>query len=238
MEILEFIKGREVLFIAIIFIIAMTLYGHNRGFVKMALSFASVIIALVVVNAATPYVSEFVSESPYISGYVQEKMRELVTNEEESSEEEPDPDRDKETLSDGILLPESLREGIGEGIYEGLGIDELTDQIAGSLSKMIIKAIVFVLLFIIVSIALRVLIRLLSLVTNLPVICGMNQLMGAGIGFAEAIFYIWIFMLVMSWLPLGDHFSLIMSQIRESDFLNYLYKNNLISVFFFFFFGL
>ena len=241
MDIMEFIRGKEVFVIAIIFIIAMTLYGHNRGFVKMALSFASIIITLAAVNFAAPYVSEYISENTAISGYVSEKVLDFVTKSESfddlsSRESEGESgENDGKELIEGLPLPEILKEklesGSGEELYSALGIDKIAESVAGSLSAMIIKVIVFVVLFIALSIGLRVLMHVLLVFTRLPVICGMNQLLGAGIGFVEAIFYIWIFMLLVAWLPLGNYSAEIFRQIMESDFLSFLYGNNLITVF-------
>lgn len=237
MDIMEFIRGREVFIIAIIFIIAMTLYGHSRGFVKMALSFASIIITLIAVNFAAPYVSGYVSENTFINGYVSEKVLDFVTKSEsyENAYDQEDGKNDSRELISGLPIPDILKDklesGEGEEIYSTLGIDKIAQSVAESLSSMIIKAIVFVLLFIIFSIGLRILMHVLSVFTRLPVICGMNQLMGAGIGFVEAIFYIWLFMLLVAWLPLGDYSAEIFRQIMGSRFLSFLYGNNLITIF-------
>ena len=115
MDIMEFIRGKEVFVIAIIFIIAMTLYGHNRGFVKMALSFASIIITLAAVNFAAPYVSEYISENTAISGYVSEKVLDFVTKSESfddlsSRESEGESgENDGKELIEGLPLPEILK---------------------------------------------------------------------------------------------------------------------------------
>ncbi len=236
MDILNFISGREVFVIAIIIIIAMTLYGHNRGFVKMALSFASIIITLIIVNTATPYVSEFVSENRTVRTFVQERVRDFVEDSITVPEGGAMPEDEERAAAIAELpLPQIIKEKLEKETGEtGLvreGMESIYEYVAEGLSSMIIKAVVFAVLFIAVSIGLRVLMHVMDLFTRLPVICGMNQLLGAGIGFLEAIFYIWIFMLLIAWLPLGEYAAEIFRQISESEFLSFLYTNNMISLF-------
>lgn len=262
MEILDFIKGREVFVIAIIFIIAMTLYGHYRGFIKMTVSFASVIISLIIVNICMPGVTDFLKTNTGIKAYVREISSDFVLKNSSlsgygedlynDSGENVYTDDGKETkdddgedhahreneegddkLIDSLPLPDMIKEQLKQNnnsdIYELLGVDRITDYISASISDFIINAAAFVIMFILVNIALRIAAHLLSAIAGLPVICGMNQLAGAAIGFAEAIFYIWIFMLVITWIPTCEYSQIIFSQIAESEFLSFIYKFNLIS---------
>ena len=57
-----------------VFLIAMMLYGHYRGFLKQCISIGALVITLAIVKFASPYITEALSENTQI----QEAVSDLV----------------------------------------------------------------------------------------------------------------------------------------------------------------
>ena len=72
--------------------------------------------------------------------------------------------------------------------------------IADSLAVMIVNGISFLLSFIISAIVIRLLSYILNVLTNLPVIKGVNKIAGGVVGGAKCIIFIWIGFLILTLL--------------------------------------
>ena len=68
MDILDSIRGKEVFLVVVIFLTAMTLYGHYRGLIRMLLSAASILIALALADLVLPQTRAFLIEEGILSG--------------------------------------------------------------------------------------------------------------------------------------------------------------------------
>ena len=66
----------------------------------------------------------------------------------------------------------------------------------------------------------------LNALMQLPVLHGTNQLCGAAVGFLEAVFYLWIILIAISFTLTSDFSQAVLQQINESSFLLWLYRNN------------
>ena len=61
-----------------VYLIGMILYGHYKGFIKLAVSLAAVIAALVIVNISMPTETKFVKENTSFEGMVSQSMKEAM----------------------------------------------------------------------------------------------------------------------------------------------------------------
>ena len=190
--------------IVVVFLVAMTLYGHYRGLVRMLLSAASIIIALVLADLVLPFTRDFLIREGLLSG-----------------------------------ITESLGQGLAKGLtgtgweehgalYELIGADRLLEDAASALGEVALNIICFLVLFILIRILLRLLVKVFDLITALPVVSGLNQLGGAAVGFGEAVIYIWIAMAIAALTPTFSLSQSILSQTEASEFLSFIYQNNLI----------
>lgn len=201
MEIMNFIKGKEVLICTIVFMTALTLYGHRRGLIHMAVSIGSLIITFLIVEFMLPSTEKIIMKSSFIL-----------------------------KLMEGWNESLSIKLGEAEysPLYELLGLEEICEKAGEILFGLVVKGITFLFLFILIFLIIRIAAGILNIFAKLPVIYGLNQLGGAAIGFIEAVFVIWIIMLFVSFFPGGDLCGKIMKQIYASDFLLMVYRNNII----------
>lgn len=66
---------------------------------------------------------------------------------------------------------------------------------------------------------------------HLPVIHGINKILGLLMGFLEAALLVWIFFAVLAHTQESGFTVMVMPKIEESVFLSYLYHHNLILLF-------
>lgn len=86
----------------------------------------------------------------------------------------------------------------------------------------------FLLSFLIITVALRLTVMSLDAIAHLPVIKGVNKLAGALLGLAEALIAIWVVFLAADLFSDTEPARLFMAYVDQSDFLRFLYKENLI----------
>ena len=197
----DFIRTNEncVLIAVVIFLITMTLYGHYRGFVRMAVSFSSAIISLFLVRWILPYFTSTARESRFFQ-------------------------QQTERLTEGLL------QGTGaadySALYEQLGIAQAAQATGEYLAGILLNVICFLVLFVVINLLFKVAAHFLNALMQLPVLHGTNQLCGAAVGFLEAIFYLWIILIAISFTLTSDFSQAVLQQINESSFLLWLYRNN------------
>lgn len=202
----NWISGKEVLILVLVLVVGMTLYGHNRGLVRMLVSAASILISLFVVNLLLPFAEAQLQNSAGIQAYTKAWSEKLLS----------------EQLSTDSASP----------IYQLLGLDRVAENLGEYLAGFAIRILCFVVLFLIVSFVVKLLAHVLNVMTKIPIICGMNQLGGAFVGCAEGVFYVWLLMLIVTCMP-GLAFSQeAIRQIGDNALLTLIYEHNFIIRFF------
>ena len=107
-------------------------------------------------------------------------------------------------------------------------MDTFSEYLATSLADIVVEVLAVLVLFVIIKLILRIIISLLNIVSHLPIIHGMNKMLGGIVGLAEGVIIIWIICLlltIVSGTAVGEQ---IMSEISSNEILNYIYSNNLI----------
>ena len=102
------------------------------------------------------------------------------------------------------------------------------ENAAQALGEVVLNIICFLVLFILIRLILRLLVKVFDLITALPVVSGLNQLGGAAIGLAEGVIYVWMAMAIAALTPTWSLSAVILSQTEASEFLSFIYQNNLI----------
>lgn len=201
MELLDWMKGKEMMAVVLLLVVGMTLYGHSRGLVRMLVSAASILISLVVVNLLLPFAETYLSGSGFLQHAIANWSADLFR---ENAPVDYSP------------------------IYKILGLDMLADHAGSYLAGIFIKIFCFAVLFLIINCFMKVLAHVLNLVAKIPIISGMNQLGGAFLGCAEGVFYVWLIMIVLTLMPAAWFSQAALSQIGDSSLLSFIYQNNLI----------
>lgn len=78
MEIVSVLAGRWVEILAAVYLVGMMLYGHYRGFFRMAVSAASLAITLFSVHMAMPYVTDWLKNDTPVYGIICESVEHAV----------------------------------------------------------------------------------------------------------------------------------------------------------------
>jgi uncharacterized membrane protein required for colicin V production len=218
---------------AAVFLVCMVLYGHYRGFLQIAVSMSALVISVLFVRAVTPQMTHFLKENTQLQYKVQQTMIRAVGGSEllELPEETTEVSTYQRIMIEQLKIPQQMKEVLLENnnseIYKRLGVNTFIEYLGVYLADMILNLAASIILFIIVYLGLRLLVHALNLVARLPILNGMNQIAGAGIGLIRGLLWIWAVCLLinicsgMAWsVPLQE-------QIQGSVWLSFLYDNNL-----------
>ena len=202
-----------------VYLIGMVLYGHYRGFIRLAVSLVSLAAALLVVWAVMPYATDWIKNNTGL--YESMKAGIEQTAGFTQLEGEPDEPSDEGLVIEGLELPEQIKRLLSENKtaedYGSLGAEALQDYVGSYLADIMLRILVFVVLFLAIFILLRVLVFWLDLIA------------GAVLGGLEGLVFVWIGCMILtlaSGTGLGGQ---IMSQVDISPWLSWLYENNLLS---------
>lgn len=161
--------------------------GFRRGFVKEIVSAFFMIISFLLVWVINPYVNTFVREYTPVYNIVQSNCQELVM---EQTGSQKALDKEEQTqIMEKMELPDILKTSLMENntaeTYRYLAVSTFAEYIADSLAVMIVNGISFLLSFIISAIVIRLLSYILNVLTNLPVIKGVNKIAGGVVGWCK-----------------------------------------------------
>lgn len=207
-----------------------TIKGFHKGFIRVMFSLVSFFLVILFVNWATPYISDFIETNTSLVTTIQksceEKLRESASN---SLTEEAQTGTDSLTTA-GISLPATLQEQlIGQSVnaagelLENAGV---YDQIAYSLAHFILNGISFFIALAASYILVHFISGILNLVSHLPIIHGMNKMLGIAAGAIQGLVVVWVFFYLIAICCTSDFGMLMVRYIDESIFLTYLYNNN------------
>ena len=177
-----------------VFLVGMVLYGHYRGFLKQCVSLGALILTIVIVKMATPYMTGFIKDNPSIRQSAANVILNISGWEEPSQEETQLPSSQR-LLIEGLNLPQSVKDALLENnnseIYKMLGVDQFAEYISMYLADMLINAIASIVLFLAVYILIHLVVRWLDLIARLPILYGLNHIAGALLGLAQGLLFLW-----------------------------------------------
>ena len=203
---------------AAVYLAAMILMGHYKGFIRMAVSAASLIITLIAVNAVMPQVTSYLKQHTEIYQTIENAIGEAIGMDESADADTPAAQRQK---IQGLKLPERLKEGLvannNHEVYRLLGAETFSRYVTGYLVNNMVNLTV-----------LQIISRCLDIVARLPVIYGVNKLAGAALGAAEGLVFLWLFCLLVTAFSAAEWGAELGRLIEESSWLSYLYDHNLL----------
>lgn len=211
------------------FLLSMVLYGHYRGFLRMAVTMTALILSLIVVRVAMPYVTAVLKENTGIHRAVGQGLLHMAGIEENGAEAQL-PAQQREAI-ERLKLPEQMKEALLENnnneIYHILGVDAFLDYLGAYLANMVLNLIGSVLLFIVVYLAIRLLVKWLDLIAKLPILSGINQIAGAVLGGLQGLLVLWLAGLIVKACSSMPWSQAVLAQIEGSVWLGFLYHNNI-----------
>ena len=229
------------LIIVILVLAGNIVWGFSKGFLRVIYSMLAWIAILVFVTWATPYVANVLMEKTNIDNRIEtnldEKLHELVIGDTNGQKEEREPDaqnpgQGKKNYRDlQMKLPDAVTNKlfdtnkIADQILEGSGA---YDVVAGRATDLVMRVISFVLVLLIAVISFHLLSVVLKVVEKLPLIGGINRLLGLFAGLVKGILIIWLAFAIIAMAGTTDIGITLISYIYESPLLIWAYENNFV----------
>lgn len=229
------------LIIVILVLAGNIVWGFSRGFLRVIYSMLAWIAILVFVTWATPYVANVLTEKTNIDNRIEsnldERLHELVIGDTNGQKEDREPDaqnpgQGKKNYRDlQMKLPDAVTNKlfdtnkIADQILEGSGA---YDVVAGRATDLVMRVISFVLVLLIAVISFHLLSVVLKVVEKLPLIGGINRLLGLFAGLVKGILIIWLVFAIIAMAGTTDIGIALISYIYESPLLIWVYENNFV----------
>ena len=215
-----YIKENWLFVVVAVYLVSMVLYGHYRGFVRLAVSAVSLVLSLGVVHFGAPSVANLLRSNEVVYQAVEDSVTKFIQKDDEAENEAADaaPPSVQRSIIEEMELPEQLKDALLENnnseVYEALGVSSFTHYVSRYLANSLINIISFFLLFAAVFGGLRVLSVSLNVVSRLPIISGL--------------FFVWIAALLITLFSATAIGELFLNQIESNIWLTWLYDHNML----------
>ena len=230
-------SGSDILTLIVVLIILFYAFGGlKNGFVRTLMSMVFFIVAAAVVYFASPYVKDFLREKTGVYEVIEKKCQDVFDLEEllENSglkENAAIVQKEQEQLIDNLPLPEILKKQLqknnnSEG-YALLDVSGFEEYVAGFMANLVLTVLAYVITFLLAVLILRGIMLMLDIVTALPVLKGLNRLMGFLLGSIQGIGVVWLLFLVLTVLGSSELGGKLLMMVSESPVLSFLYDNNI-----------
>lgn len=225
-------QSLNILLIVVWIILAVfTLWGYWRGFIRVAFSLAALVVMALLVSWLSPYMDSFLREhtplEEKISGQCVAMVQEMAREQVQAGAEERLAAAESQG---GIQLPaqwgEALAQKTAGALDQALEETGIYQEAGMYLADMILRGISFGATFLLVAIVLKIVIHLLDLVARLPVLKGINRILGAVAGLAEGLLAVWVLLFIVTLACTSPWGQQALASIQESKFLTFLYQNN------------
>lgn len=134
-----------------------------------------------------------------------------------------------EFLRESTELHGFLQDRISGGdaqIMQALRMVGLEEVAAGFVADQVLQLAAFAITFILVSVVIHGAAWALHIAASLPLLHGMNQILGAAAGFLEGMLIVWTGFLIVAALGTSSFGGKVLGMIVESDFLAWIFVNN------------
>ncbi|MCR5788712.1 MAG: CvpA family protein [Lachnospiraceae bacterium] len=210
--------------------IILIMRGYYRGFLRMAVSMAGLILTIFVTTKILPNAAAILTENPYVYQTVYDKITEVFheVNAKANNATKEEQNEVIETYElPGLIVSDLIVNNTSE-VYEELKVTLFEEYIGKYLTLMIIKSGTFVIIYLILGITLWIVIRVTGFISKIPVIHGLNKALGLVTGFLTALILVWIFFFVMVMFlgnPVADN---LLADVKDSQILSLIYNYNIL----------
>lgn len=262
--------------IVLLVLLFFILNGFRRGFIKTFVSMVSLIVSIVLVSIATPYVTQFLKTQTPLYSMIEEKCQSAfgitgnqkkdtkdAQNSDNQNSDNQNPDSrngdnqnqnssdegnqeqngsgvnsgngismlDQAKLIEELKLPaviqNMLESNNNKTGYEKLAVKSFEEYIPSYMATLILNIISFVATFLLVVSFLWITVMTLDVIANLPIIHGINQVLGLVLGLVQGVVFVWIAFLIITVFSSVDLGRDLMLMIHNSKILSIIYDNNI-----------
>lgn len=187
---------QDLIFIGILLLGAF--FGYRKGILRTVLNLVSGIIGIIIARLISPYITDFLLTTPlnaFINDTVYEKLRlsEMPSGMDMSVQNEyiaslPITDNMRQMLIDNNT----------NAFYNEYNINDFSAYVTEGITMLVIKTIAIILAFVLAFTIIRVFLSVTDLLTKIPIIKGVNKLLGAILGAINMYIVMWLFVLIIS----------------------------------------
>ena len=217
------------LIFAVLLVAGNIVWGFFRGFLRVVYSMVAWLLILVFVTFATPYVAEWLTDHTKLDTRIEQgcrdRMKEIVAGDEKDGKKGGRLDNLKLRLPDEVGERLLDTQKVTDDLLEKSG---LYQTMASKASSLAMRAIAFLLVMVITMIAFHLIAVAIDLVAKLPVIGGVNHLLGGAAGALKGIVILWLIFAFAAMGAATEAGSVLIHAIYGSPVLQWLYENNLL----------
>lgn len=210
-----------------VYLLAMVLYGHYRGFVRQAVSMFALVATFAIVNLGMPKACTFLKDNTPIVSMIEDGVKTTLMPEDIQISAQQ-----RQTIEE-MQLPDTLKDLLIENnnsrIYEALGVTKFQEYIGSYIANTILNVVAYVVMLFVVYLLIKVVVSWLDIVTRLPILSGMNKIAGAILGGTQGLAFFWIVSLLLTAFATTAWGSFLLTQIEASTWLSILYHINPVS---------
>ena len=227
-------KMNWLLILLLVVTILSVIAGYYRGFVRTAISMVFMILVLILSGWLSPYIGKALEEHTPVAEGIHDACRNMVAEmlEEQSGSISANGEMEQQELLNMLGLPAELLGGVlsTEQLQTGQeeAIQVFAEQTADVLTNLAVDAIVFLVSFAAAWIVVCIVRRVADIFTELPVLGFVNRVCGGVLGMIRALFWVWIFFLILTVFSGTEWGNFCLQAIREDSVLLFLHRNNLI----------
>ncbi|MGN0394271.1 MAG: CvpA family protein [Coprococcus sp.] len=206
----------------------LALIGYKKGLFKSAVSAIGIVLAVFLTTVLSPYVNTMLCDKTELDEYIKEQIEtrfQLDTTNTELTR------NDEMRILERITLPENVKEWIIENgnkeMYDKLNVKGFTEYISVYLTTMVMKGLSYVVTFFVLMLIIYIFIDLADVVTNIPIINGINKAGGILFGLCQSLMLVWIAFVIITFLSAFEWGAVMMKMIDESAALSYIYEKNI-----------
>lgn len=221
------------IFLIVVLVImgVFTLWGYWRGFIRVIFSLVALVVMALLVSWLSPYMNRFLQEYTSLEERIQSRcvamIREMAQDEvQENAQEQLEKAESQGELKLPAEWSRQLARKSAGALDQALENTGIYQEAGTYLADMILGGISFVVTFLLVAIIIKIIIHLLDLVARLPILKGINRILGAVAGLAEGLLVVWALLFIVTLACTSQWGQQAIASIQESEFLTFLYQHN------------
>ena len=221
--------------VVIVILLLCFFYGLRRGFLKIVLTTLALVVTIVAAGLLTPYLSKWLGTT-FIGTGIEKSIDSYMDKKiDKSSEALVNKTKEmQETVIEKLPLPKFLRNDISEknesSQYKQLDVSTFKEYISKRLSSIILLAISYIILLVVIYAVLRIILRIVGVIGKIPIIGGINRLLGGVLCLIEGLLILWCLCFLVTAISGTAFGESVLKVINESPVLRVIYDNNLLVI--------
>ena len=205
----------------------IALWGFYRGAMRTVISISILIISIAASVFISPRVNDMLMSSKTVNTMAMQRSEKFVDARIRSLEN----GNGDLGWAEYLPLPEGVKDVVREGDPAVVGLllqtDTVKTYLAELLSGFLIRILSIIVTFIVTYLIMCAVRIVLAVVSEAPVISGLNRFAGLILGVVKGAVIIWVLfaLLRLSYIVGGDE-SPLLAQVRESEILSIMYTYN------------